>query len=89
MLIHSSRPAVRALRDTDEIDGASKDYCDEARTDWHTQIVTGAGFGATIRTVNGPLECDGVNPGAIQNRIDAYLYFCRQLGIDPGPNQGC
>ena len=55
----------------------------------HTQIVTGEGFGATIRTVNGPLECDGGNPAAVQNRVDAYNYFCQQLGIDPGGNQGC
>jgi len=138
---------------TDEIDGPSKDYCDEARLDFpcaagqgyhgrgpmqlswnynygsagsalglpflaspylvtanatnafnaalwfwmtrqplksaHTQIVLGEGFGATIRTVNGPLECDGQNPAAVQNRINAYVYFCEQLGIDPGTNQGC
>jgi predicted chitinase len=55
----------------------------------HTQIVTGEGFGATIRTVNGPLECDGLRPDAVQNRINAYVYFCEQLGIDPGPDQGC
>ena len=55
----------------------------------HAQIVTGKGFGATIRTVNGPLECDGKRPDAVNNRIAAYTYFCQQLGIDPGENQDC
>ncbi len=55
----------------------------------HNAIVTGAGFGQTIRTINGALECDGRNPGQVQSRIDAYLKFTGLLGVSPvGPN-GC
>lgn len=55
----------------------------------HTEISTGKGFGATIRLVNGPLECDGKKPEAVQNRVNAYVNFCSQLGGEPGGDQGC
>lgn len=55
----------------------------------HTQITSGKGFGETIRLVNGPLECDGKEPTKVQNRINAYVNFCGQLGVEPGDNQGC
>lgn len=55
----------------------------------HDSIVNGNGFGETIRTINGSLECNGGNSGAVQSRVSKYLDFCQKLGVDPGANQGC
>ncbi len=44
----------------------------------HNAIVNNAGFGETIRTINGSLECNGGNPSQVQSRIDQYN---RILGI--------
>jgi chitinase len=55
----------------------------------HNAMVNGRGFGETIRTINGSLECNGANPGAVQSRVNYYLRFCQILGVDPGGNQGC
>ena len=55
----------------------------------HDSIVNGYGFGETIRTINGSLECNGGNSGAVQSRVSRYLNFCQKLGVDPGANQGC
>ena len=55
----------------------------------HDSIVNGNGFGETVRTINGSLECNGGNPGAVQSRLNRYLDFCNRLGVDPGGNQGC
>ena len=55
----------------------------------HDSIVNGYGFGETVRTINGSLECNGGNWGAVQSRINRYLDFCGRLGVDPGGGQGC
>lgn len=55
----------------------------------HDAMVNGAGFGETIRAINGTLECDGGNPGQVQSRIDTYQRFAQLLGVDPGPNLSC
>jgi hypothetical protein len=55
----------------------------------HASMVGGNGFGETIRSLNGSLECNGGNPGQVQSRVDAYRRFCRLLGVDPGANLGC
>ncbi|MFJ7158282.1 glycoside hydrolase family 19 protein [Streptomyces sp. NPDC101118] len=55
----------------------------------HAAMVNGAGFGETIRSINGSLECNGGNPAQVQSRIDAYQRFTRILGVDPGGNLGC
>jgi predicted chitinase len=55
----------------------------------HDSIVNGNGFGETIRTINGSLECNGGNASAVQSRVSRYLSFCQMLGVDPGSNQGC
>ncbi|XP_040376940.1 chitinase 6 [Oryza brachyantha] len=132
----------------EEIDGASKNYCDETSTQWpcaagkgyygrgplqiswnfnygpagqsigfdglgdpdavarspvlafqtalwywannvHDAIVSGQGFGATIRAINGALECDGKNPAAVNSRVAYYQQLCQQLGVDPGSNLTC
>jgi chitinase len=55
----------------------------------HNDIVQQENFGATIQTINGALECNGANPDAVNERINAYLQFCQLLGVDPGTNLGC
>lgn len=47
------------------------------------------GFGETIRTINGGLECGGRNPAQVNARIEYYRKFCAMLGVDPGPSLGC
>ncbi|KAL5576242.1 hypothetical protein UlMin_017941 [Ulmus minor] len=51
--------------------------------------VIGEGFGATIRAINGQLECDGGNPATVQARIEYYTDYCNQFGVDPGQNLTC
>ncbi|MFC9748585.1 glycoside hydrolase family 19 protein [Streptomyces niveus] len=55
----------------------------------HDAIVNGAGFGQTIRTINGALECDGRNPAQVQSRVDSYQHFTQLLGVAPGDNLSC
>ncbi|UYM25916.1 chitinase [Streptomyces albus] len=55
----------------------------------HDAIVNGAGFGETIRSVNGSIECDGGNPGQVQSRVDLYERFTDVLGVEPGDNLSC
>ncbi|KAF3537829.1 hypothetical protein F2Q69_00020013 [Brassica cretica] len=51
--------------------------------------VLNQGFGATIRAINGKLECDGASPDKVNSRIRYYREYCAQLGVDPGPNLSC
>ncbi|MFJ6700263.1 glycoside hydrolase family 19 protein [Streptomyces sp. NPDC091272] len=55
----------------------------------HNAIVNGAGFGETIRAINGTLECNGGNPAQVQSRIDRYKAFTQILGTTPGSNLSC
>ena len=55
----------------------------------HNAMVNGAGFGETIRSINGSIECNGGNPGQVQSRVDAYQRFTQALGVDPGGNLYC
>ncbi|MFI2362008.1 glycoside hydrolase family 19 protein [Promicromonospora sp. NPDC019610] len=55
----------------------------------HNAIVNGAGFGETIRSINGSIECNGGNPAQVQGRVDTYLRFTSALGVDPGGNLYC
>ncbi|KAL4386805.1 hypothetical protein GQ457_09G014070 [Hibiscus cannabinus] len=53
--------------------------------------VIGQGFGATIKAINGRLEC-GVGGEAqqrVQRRIQFYTAYCKTFGVDPGPNLSC
>ncbi|MFF7456307.1 chitinase [Kitasatospora sp. NPDC008115] len=50
----------------------------------HDAIVNNKGFGETIRTINGALECDGRNPGQRDDRINLYKRFVGVLGTDVG-----
>ena len=56
----------------------------------HTSMVNGYGFGETIRTINGALECNGGNPAQVQSRINEFNRFLGILGSNAGPgNIGC
>ncbi|MDX2590814.1 MULTISPECIES: glycoside hydrolase family 19 protein [Streptomyces] len=55
----------------------------------HNAMVNSAGFGQTIRSINGSLECDGKNPAQVQSRVDAYQRFTQILGTSPGGNLYC
>ncbi|KAF8041571.1 hypothetical protein BT93_A0231 [Corymbia citriodora subsp. variegata] len=51
--------------------------------------VMNQGFGATIRAINGALECNGANPPTVQARVRYYIQYCNQLGVAPGDNLTC
>lgn len=55
----------------------------------HHAMVNGHGFGQTIRSINGALECDGRNPGQVQSRVDAYQRFTQIVGTTAGDNLYC
>ncbi|WP_328765122.1 MULTISPECIES: glycoside hydrolase family 19 protein [unclassified Streptomyces] len=55
----------------------------------HAAMVNGAGFGETIRSINGSLECNGGNPAQVQSRVNAYQSFTQILGVTPGNNLSC
>ncbi len=55
----------------------------------HNAMVNGRGFGETIRSINGSIECNGGNPAQVQSRIAAYQNFASILGVSPGANLSC
>ncbi|MFD8754076.1 chitinase [Kitasatospora sp. NPDC059577] len=55
----------------------------------HRAIVTGAGFGQTIRSINGAVECNGRNTAEMQDRVNLYQGFARLLGTSPGTDLTC
>ncbi|GII94013.1 glycoside hydrolase family 19 protein [Sinosporangium siamense] len=55
----------------------------------HQAMVGGPGFGETIRSINGTLECNGGNPRQVENRVRNYLRFTEILGVTPGDNLRC
>jgi predicted chitinase len=55
----------------------------------HDAMANGAGFGETIRSINGALECNGNNVDQMNDRIALYRQFASTLGVDPGGNLTC
>lgn len=55
----------------------------------HNAIVNGHGFGETIRSINGSIECNGGNPGQVQSRIDIFTQYTQILGTTTGSNLSC
>lgn len=55
----------------------------------HAAITNGSGFGETIRSINGILECHGGQPAAIANRVNSYREYTRILGVTPGDRLEC
>ncbi|MFJ6622650.1 chitinase [Kitasatospora sp. NPDC091335] len=50
----------------------------------HDAIVNNKGFGETIRSINGALECDGRNPGQRDDRINLFRKFVGVLQTNVG-----
>ncbi|MFS0694726.1 glycoside hydrolase family 19 protein [Streptomyces nitrosporeus] len=55
----------------------------------HEAMVGGAGFGETIRSLNGALECDGGNPGSVEARVARYERITGIVGTAPGSGLTC
>ena len=55
----------------------------------HNAMVNSAGFGQTIRSINGSLECDGRNPGTVESRVSKYRSFTGIIGVATGSNLYC
>jgi len=55
----------------------------------HDAMVHARGFGETIRTINGALECNRGGGGPVQSRVEQYKRICGILGVDPGNNLSC
>ncbi|MFD3412027.1 glycoside hydrolase family 19 protein [Streptomyces cyaneofuscatus] len=55
----------------------------------HNAIVNNRGFGETIRSINGSLECNGGNPAQVQSRINKFTQFTQILGTTTGSNLSC
>jgi predicted chitinase len=55
----------------------------------HNCVVDNQGFGCTIRSINGALECNGGNPAQVQSRIDAFQSFLLILGATAVGPDGC
>jgi predicted chitinase len=57
----------------------------------HDAMVQGAGFGETIRAINGGIECNasGLGNQQMRARVDKYLEFTRLLGVPAGNNLTC
>jgi predicted chitinase len=55
----------------------------------HQAMVSGAGFGETIRSINGAVECNGRNPAEMQDRINLYRQFSQILGVSPDDKVTC
>lgn len=55
----------------------------------HNAMVNGAGFGQTIRSINGSIECNGGNPAQVQSRVTRYQQFVGILGVPAGANLYC
>ncbi|RII20545.1 Chitinase class I [Streptomyces sp. YIM 130001] len=54
----------------------------------HEAMVRKAGFGETIRSLNGP-ECDGGSPEQVAHRVDLYRQHTRLLHTPPGRGLSC
>jgi len=55
----------------------------------HAAMTNGAGFGESIRSINGSIECNGGNPAQVQSRVSKYQSFTGILGVAPGNNLYC
>jgi predicted chitinase len=55
----------------------------------HAAMTNGSGFGESIRSINGSIECNGGNPAQVQSRVSKYQSFTGILGVAPGGNLYC
>ena len=55
----------------------------------HDAMVGDFGFGETIRSINGDVECNGGSSEGVTSRVAFYQRFCQILDVDFGPNLTC
>jgi predicted chitinase len=55
----------------------------------HRAMVGDGGFGQTIRSINGAMECNGGNPAQVKHRIATYKKFTNILDVAPGNKLSC
>lgn len=55
----------------------------------HSAMVNSRGFGETIRSINGSIECNGGAPAAVQNRVTKYQQFVQLFSTTAGGNLYC
>ncbi|WP_437584064.1 glycoside hydrolase family 19 protein [Paramicrobacterium sp. CJ85] len=55
----------------------------------HEAMVSGAGFGQAINSLNGSLECNGGNPASVEKRVAKYERIVEILGVSPGSGLTC
>ena len=55
----------------------------------HNAMLNSRGFGQTIWSINGSLECNGRNPGQVESRVSKYRQFTGIIGVTPGGNLYC
>ncbi|MFI6340494.1 glycoside hydrolase family 19 protein [Streptomyces sp. NPDC050535] len=55
----------------------------------HDAMVNKAGFGQTIRSINGAMECDGKRADQVGSRVSAYQRFTGILGVAPDGTLAC
>jgi predicted chitinase len=55
----------------------------------HNAMVNSRGFGETIRTINGSIECNGGYPSGVNGRVANYQKFVQILGVPAGSNLYC
>jgi predicted chitinase len=55
----------------------------------HEAMVDGHGFGETIRSINGSVECGGGPSEGVLARVDFYTGFCGLLAVSTGDNLTC
>ncbi|KAK9665919.1 hypothetical protein RND81_14G145800 [Saponaria officinalis] len=54
----------------------------------HSLLISGQGFGATIKAING-IECNGGNTAEVNSRVGFFKQYCDQLGVSTGDNLTC
>ena len=47
------------------------------------------GFGAVLNVINGGIECGNSLYPKTRYRYQYYMYFCKYLGVEPGPGVEC
>lgn len=55
----------------------------------HDAIVGEHGFAETIRSINGPLECEGGNPRQMNNRVRLFRHYVEIVGTTTGDHLTC
>lgn len=55
----------------------------------HDAIIGDHGFGETIRSINGDVECNGGSSEGVNSRVAFYQRFCTVLGVAPGDKLPC